>query len=195
MKVFCIVGKSSSGKDTIYGRIKEEFGSALMPIVTWTTRAKRKGEVDGVVYHFSDDALFQKQLSEGKVVEYRVYKDVFGTVLTYYTLASNFRSDGVYLSVTSLSQVNKYADYFGCKNVYPIVIELDDRVLLNRALDRCEKSGESYKEACRRYIADSNDREKIKFNKRLSLFKVYNDDLETCCSKVFAYIREVLNRE
>lgn len=194
MKIFCIVGRSSSGKDTICGRVKEEFGSSLKPIVTWTTRNRRKDEVDGVVYHFSNDSLFQKQLSEGKVVEYRVYKNIQGTVLTYYTLASNFDSKGNYLAVTSLSQVNKYADYFGCKNVYPIVIELEDRVLLNRALDRCEKTGESYKEVCRRYISDSNEWEKVKFNEDLSLFRVYNDDLDVCCSKVFAYIKEVMNR-
>ena len=59
MKVFCIVGKSSSGKDTIYRKVLVEFKGTLNPIITWTTRDKRVGEEDGVDYLFSNDGLFQ----------------------------------------------------------------------------------------------------------------------------------------
>lgn len=34
MKVICIVGRSSSGKDTIYRKVLDAFGEALKPIIT-----------------------------------------------------------------------------------------------------------------------------------------------------------------
>lgn len=191
MKVFCIVGMSSCGKDTIYKKVLEEFKDSLKPIVTWTTRDARLGEVDGREYHFSDDATFQKQLKEDKVVEYRIYNS-FGRILTYYTCSEDFDNDSSYIVVTSLSQVNKYADYFGCKNVYPICVELDDWFLLTRALSRCKDTKGSYKEVCRRYISDCEEWENTKFNDELNVFKVYNGDLSECCEKVYNYIKEVL---
>lgn len=191
MKVICIVGRSSSGKDTIYRKVLDAFGEALKPIITWTTRDMRKGEVDGVDYHFSNDKLFQKQLSEGKVVEYRVYNS-FGRILTYYTCADDFDDSAVYIAVTSLAQVNKYSAYFGSKNVYPVHVQLEDRVLLERALNRCDKSGESYKEVCRRYISDCEEWENNDFADGLKVFRVHNDILDDCCEKVCKYIREVI---
>ena len=45
-KVFYIIGKSSSGKDTIYKRLIKETN--LKPIVPYTTRPMREGETEGV---------------------------------------------------------------------------------------------------------------------------------------------------
>ena len=192
MKIICIVGRSSSGKDTIYHKVLEKFKGSLKPIVTWTTREKRMGEVDGVDYHFTDNDNFQRLLTKGKVVEYRVY-DSFGKLLTYFTCKSDMDKNSVYIAVTSLAQVNKYADYFGVKNVYPIHIQVEDRVLLDRALDRCKVTGEKYKEVCRRYISDCDEWEKTSFADGLSVFKVQNDDLDECCNKVYTHIQEVLS--
>ena len=52
-KIFCIMGKSSSGKDTIYNLIKGEFRfENLLPVVTYTTRPMRDGEISDKTYHF-----------------------------------------------------------------------------------------------------------------------------------------------
>lgn len=50
-KIFYIMGKSSSGKDTIYKRLSERMPE-LQRIVPYTTRPIRDGEQDGVEYHF-----------------------------------------------------------------------------------------------------------------------------------------------
>ena len=44
--IFYLMGKSSSGKDTVYSRILED--SELIPIVLYTTRPIRAGEREGV---------------------------------------------------------------------------------------------------------------------------------------------------
>ena len=51
-KIYCVMGKSSSGKDSIYHQIMEKGVLALKPIIPYTTRPIRDGEQDGREYHF-----------------------------------------------------------------------------------------------------------------------------------------------
>ncbi len=53
-KIFCIMGKSGSGKDTILKEINKVEDLNLKTIVTYTTRPKRNNETDGVEYFFID---------------------------------------------------------------------------------------------------------------------------------------------
>ena len=53
-KIFCLMGKSSSGKDTIFKELNEDKELNLKPIVSYTTRPKRINESDGVEYFFID---------------------------------------------------------------------------------------------------------------------------------------------
>lgn len=49
-KIFYVMGKSASGKDTIYKKLLERF-PGLKTVVTYTTRPIRDGETEGVEYH------------------------------------------------------------------------------------------------------------------------------------------------
>ena len=49
-KIFYIMGKSASGKDTIYKRILQEYEKTVKHIIGYTTRPIREGEQDGVEY-------------------------------------------------------------------------------------------------------------------------------------------------
>lgn len=40
-KIYCVMGKSSSGKDSIYSRIMQQGEPALLRIVPYTTRPRR----------------------------------------------------------------------------------------------------------------------------------------------------------
>ena len=51
-KIFYIMGKSSSGKDTIYSRLLQDEAMQLKKIILYTTRPMREGEQDGREYHF-----------------------------------------------------------------------------------------------------------------------------------------------
>ena len=53
-KIFYLMGKSASGKDTIYRKVKEQMPE-LKTIVIYTTRPIREGEQNGREYHFVDD--------------------------------------------------------------------------------------------------------------------------------------------
>ena len=47
-KIFCLMGKSSTGKDTIYKMLRDEKALQLQTIVPYTTRPIRAGETEGV---------------------------------------------------------------------------------------------------------------------------------------------------
>ena len=54
-KIFCLMGKSSSGKDTIFKKIRDDKELNLKPIVSYTTRPKRTNETNGVEYFFINE--------------------------------------------------------------------------------------------------------------------------------------------
>ncbi len=52
-KIYCMMGKSSTGKDTLYKMLLEDGALSLKKIIPYTTRPMRRGETDGVEYYFS----------------------------------------------------------------------------------------------------------------------------------------------
>ena len=52
--IYVLMGKSATGKDTIYKKIIERAELHLQEVVTYTTRPIRKNETEGVEYHFVD---------------------------------------------------------------------------------------------------------------------------------------------
>ena len=50
--IFVIMGKSSSGKDTIFSRLVGQADCGLKTVTMYTTRPMRDGEADGREYFF-----------------------------------------------------------------------------------------------------------------------------------------------
>lgn len=59
------MGKSASGKDTIFKQIKERMPN-LKTIVIYTTRPIREGEQEGVEYYFVDEKDWLSSKHKGK---------------------------------------------------------------------------------------------------------------------------------
>ena len=70
-KLFYVIGKSATGKDTIFQKLLENESLALKPLVLYTTRPMRAGEEQGVQYHFTDEAGLTELQNAGKVIELR----------------------------------------------------------------------------------------------------------------------------
>ena len=62
-KIYYLMGKSSSGKDTIFRMIMRSKEVSLKTIVPYTTRPIRAGETEGKQYHFVNEEEF-KSLKE-----------------------------------------------------------------------------------------------------------------------------------
>ena len=67
-KIFYLMGKSSSGKDTIYNQLIQKESLRLKKIVLYTTRPRRTGETNGIQYYFVDDAEAIRLQQAGKVI-------------------------------------------------------------------------------------------------------------------------------
>ncbi|MHB8468843.1 MAG: guanylate kinase [Gaiellaceae bacterium] len=70
--VLVITGQSGAGKGTLIERLLEEFPQ-LRLAVSATTRARRRGELDGVHYTFISDAEFDRRLSDDDFLEYHAF--------------------------------------------------------------------------------------------------------------------------
>lgn len=65
-KIFCIMGKSSSGKDTIYKNLLEREELGMKRIVLYTTRPVRAGEKNGEEYFFVDQEKYEELCRAGQ---------------------------------------------------------------------------------------------------------------------------------
>jgi len=158
-KIFCVMGKSATGKDTIYQKLLMESKLGLKRIIPYTTRPIREGEVPGREYHFCTEEDVQRLDAEGRIVELRAYNTVYG-IWKYFTVDDgNIQLEKEnYLLIGTLEAYTKIRDYFGQDKVLPIYIEVEDGERLLRAISR-EKSQDvpKYEEMCRRFLADAKD--------------------------------------
>lgn len=191
-KIFYLMGKSASGKDTIYKRVKEALPE-LSEIVIYTTRPMREGERDGVEYHFVDDAEFQRLRKLGKVIEYREYHTVHG-IWTYFTVADEqFDRIESKIAIGTLESYVKLREYFGKERLVPIYIEVEDGLRLERALARERGQREpKYKELCRRFLADAEDFSEEELSRAEIETRYENVDLEACIREIILGIRRNL---
>ncbi len=193
-KMIYLMGKSSTGKDTIYRELLSCEQLKLRRIVPYTTRPIRIGEQDGKEYHFTDDAGYERLKAWNKVIEAREYHTYHG-LWRYFTVDDgNIDLDRCnYLIIGTLESYLKTAEYFGRDRVLPVLLELDDGIRLQRALDRERKQDHPrYQEMCRRYLADAEDFSEEKIRKAGITGRFSNDNLVKCIAQIKEYIQNNL---
>lgn len=191
--IFYIIGKSASGKDTLYKRLLSE-NLNLKTTHIYTTRPKRDGEKDGDEYFFVNEKYLDEQ--KNKIIEKRVYHTVFGP--WYYATIDDgsIKEDNNYLMIGTLESYNAIKKYYGEKFIYPLYLEVSDSVRRERAIKR-EKLQKipKYDEMERRFKADEIDfsEEKIK---EAGILKRYNgDDFERCIKDIIFDIQSNQHKE
>jgi guanylate kinase len=181
-KIFCLMGKSSTGKDTLYKMLLEDGALSLKKIIPYTTRPMRRGETDGVEYYFCGEKELADLLKRGKVIELRAYDTVQG-VWKYFTVDDHQIQDlrQNYLLIGTLEAYGKLRDYFGKERIVPIYIEVEDGIRLERAIGRERQQREPhYEEMCRRFLADEKDFSKERLA-ACGIDRGYeNNDFNTC---------------
>lgn len=185
-KIFYIMGKSSSGKDTIYKRLLGDQELQLRNIILYTTRPMRQGEMPGREYYFVGEETFQEFQKQGKIIEARTYRTVYGPWI-YFTA-----DDGQielekrnYLGIGTLESYMEMKNYYGEEKLCPLYIEVEDGERLKRAIRREELQQEpKYAEMCRRFLADTEDFSEENL-KRAGITKRFsNIELESCIKEL-----------
>ena len=196
-RIFVVMGKTSSGKDTVYKRILDSL--TLNQVVIYTTRPMRPGETNGVEYFFATEAELQKLREEGKVIEERCFYTVHGP--WYYFTVNDGQIDlenHSYLMINTLAGFEMIRNYYssaGGETVIPIYIEADAKDRLLRYINRESlQKNPNYKEVCRRFLADEEDFAEEKLQKLGITKRYFNQDLEACCKEIEADITSLLER-
>lgn len=192
--IFFVLGKSCSGKDTIFKKLKEDRELNLNTVTGYTTRPMREGEINGVEYFFVNNEELEALKNQGKVIECRDYNTVYG-VWSYFTVDDGQINleKGNYLYIGTLESYEQMVRYYGKEVVVPIYVEVETGERLTRAVNReRQQENPKYTELCRRFLADEEDfcEENIK---KAGIKKRYeNNSLERCIEEIVEDIRDFM---
>lgn len=191
--IFYLMGKSATGKDTIYHRLIHDLPE-LRRVVLYTTRPMRNGEVNGEDYCFVTDGELDELRKSGRVIESRTYQTAAGP-WSYATVKSEgfMPEKWHYLMIGTLESYEALQNYFGRDKLAPLYIAVEDRERLRRSADR-ESAQErpDYKEVCRRYLADEADFAPDRLS-AAGIEKVFfNRELETCVKEIEGFIQSMI---
>ena len=173
--IFCITGLSGTGKSTICSELNKRLNNK--PIIQYTTRPKRKNEIDGIHYKFVQEEQFCLSALVGEVVCLERYNVASGDIWLYGYMKEDIYSGGIIPSnPTSINDLkeNKY-------KVISIKLELPEYVRLFRIYKR--KDNQGLKEIIRRTIDDKKVMKKYKFD-----YYVKNKDFNETINEIIKII-------
>ena len=188
-KIYVLIGKSGSGKDSFFEELIADKDLNLKSIVGYTTRPKRVHESEGVEYHFTDEAGLNRLRNEDMIIEERCYHTVHGDWY-YFTakdekILENIEQNINYIYIGTVESFVKMKEYYGSDIVIPLYIEVEDGERLARALKRERKQdAPKYAEMCRRFLADCEDFSEENLEKAGISKKYENMDFEKCLAEI-----------
>lgn len=180
-KIYYIMGKSSSGKDTMFKEIQRRLPE-LQTVTLYTTRPMREGEKNGGEYFFVPEETLEVYGQEGKVIELRTYNTIHGP-WKYATIDDGqvVLEEADYLMIGTLKSYEEICLYYGTENIVPLYLEVEDGERLFRALGRERaQAAPRYAELCRRFLADIEDFSEEKL-KNAGITRRYNNNNKIQC--------------
>ena len=149
-QIICVLGKTASGKDSITNKLIKEHG--FHKLITFTTRPKRKGEKEGITYHYISDEEFKQKIEDGFFAEWKVYHTKDGDWMYGSSLSDLDNADDK--SVIILTP-DGYRDVINNMEEKPIALYIyaNNQTIKERLIKR----GDNKEEAERRLLHDNED--------------------------------------
>lgn len=185
-KLFCLMGKSGAGKDTVFHALVQQHSLGLYPVIGYTTRPRRDFETEGVEYHFLSDAAFTALRQAGKIIEERSYQTMHG-IWRYATVDDGNvdLTEGHYLMIATPEALAGLRAHFGSETVIPLYLEVEDGLRLRRMIRRENRREKpDYAEVCRRFLADEQDFARGEWLRQGIAFSVVNHRLRDCLRQI-----------
>ena len=190
--IFCMMGKSGTGKDTLYKELLNDGALPFERLVPCTTRPIRDGEMNGREYRFYTAEEFAALEQAGRIIESRCYETVYGP--WHYFTADDGQIDLARRSTLLIGTIESYLalrGYYGADRVVPVYVEVEDGERLQRALDRERAESEpKYRELCRRFLADCEDFSEEKIAQAGITRRFVNDNLDRCIQEIKDFLLE-----
>ena len=108
--IFAVSAPSGTGKTTLCNMLLQEFKD-IKSSISFTTRAKRPGEENGISYHFINDSEFDRMIKEDEFIEWaNVFGKRYGTA--YKSVFNPDRLSDVLLEI-DVQGVEKLLEIYG----------------------------------------------------------------------------------
>ena len=176
--IFIISAPSGCGKTSLVRDISRIY-DFLELTISCTTRKMRKGEIDGIDYHFVDQETFKTKINNGEFIEHEsVYDNYYGTTYDSIRDIANSGNDAI-LEIDYKGMIKIKKQIPSAISIYILPPTLKE--LKNRLIDR----GLDTKEVINKRI--SNAENELKFS-RFSDFTIVNDDYDIALSSLKSLI-------
>lgn len=169
--------------------------SSLVPIISYTTRPKRKNEIDGLDYYFVSKKEKKKLLKKYKPIAVKSYKTAGGSYSYFFLDDGHINLDSAqdYLVILGLNEYKIFCGHFGINNVIPIYLYTNFFTRTVRIFKR--GSLVNFFEVLRRLIYDSYYYNSIRLIKAGIHEKFINRDLSVCAEEVGTYINSFITNK
>ena len=147
-----LIGKSAAGKDTM---LQKEVANGARPIVSYTDRPMRVGEVNGREYHFVTQSKLFSMYVNLEFCDFRSYKtNVNGKPATWSYASPWVDAKEDWICILDCNGAENFIRKYGKENVNVIYLDVDDKTREERARKRGSFDETEWK---RRLIADTED--------------------------------------
>lgn len=187
MSLLCLVGKSCSGKTSIRDRlVKKGFN----PIITYTSRPMRKGEVDGKDYYFISEEEFINKIHSDFFAEYKTYNTAHGFWYYGTSRESLINGDNNKVIILTPSGLVDIQDSITIP-IFSIYIYANN----NTIQTRLENRGDRKDEIVRRIEADNKDFAGVGEKVNKIIYNNLGDSLDEIVEKIERYVKEFESNE
>ena len=180
--ILIIIGRTCSGKDTVVNKLVKEQG--FKKLITYTSRPKRKGEKNGITYHYILENEFKQKINEGFFAEWKTYNTEFG-IWYYGTALADFGKADDKTVIILTPDGYRDVKYKLPANSKAIYIYANNATIKKRLIKR----GDDEKEAQRRLEHDIEDFKGIENEVDKIIYNNFDDDINNVVDKIIKFVR------
>jgi guanylate kinase len=183
-KPLLFLGPSGVGKDTMINMLKERHPNVFFKLPSYTTRAKRPGEVEGVDYFFVTEKEFKEMESQGKLFGIQKYNNNF-----YASNESKLRElfntgDKIIILNYNIETANSVRMKFDFNFV--AIMPPSEGELRKRLINRGTRP-EELESRMQNSLRERN----LIYEASYIQFRVVNDDINTCFTKLEDHVKKL----
>ncbi|WP_300449616.1 hypothetical protein [Fusobacterium sp.] len=184
MNIFCIMGCTASGKDTVVNEVLKSYDD-IAKVVPITTRPRRKNELNGVDYFFYDNEHYFEECEN--LIAMRNYKVWNGDTWYYAFDKRMFNINNNVIMSTDIDGFREIKHNFPKTNVVGILLDVPLSILVRRLKER-----NTPEEEIRRRLKD--DIRKYRDADKTNIYSIRNTDLKTTMNVVLKIINLEVNK-
>lgn len=182
--IITLIGKTSCGKTSIANKLVSLYN--FHKIVTYTSRPKRKGEIDNRDYHFISKDEFKQKIDEDFFTEWKSYITTEGVWYYGTALEDLEKAEDNSVIILTPNGFREVKDKLRGK-VTSIYIYANDQTIKKRLIAR----GDNPEEAKRRLEHDNEDFKGVENEVDRMVYNNNGTDINDVVNKILEFLEEV----